>query len=156
MRFESVWWCPRQFARKVAQVPTPVPLTKRRHWALTLTAWSLSWLAWLLEHCNMKNMKILRAQLMVEELGETIDAMNRGDAAAMLDGQCDLVYVVGGTIDAFGFNDCFLDAFRQTHESNMTKANRNGKPRVRDKGDGWAPVDYARILKEYGYVSEEL
>ena len=63
--------------------------------------------------------RALRAELMLEELGESLEALAAGDELALLDGLADLIYVVVGTATTFKLP--VEAAFREVHRSNMTK-----------------------------------
>jgi NTP pyrophosphatase (non-canonical NTP hydrolase) len=89
--------------------------------------------------------RVIRVQLMCEELGETIRAMASGDEVLLLDGLSDLLYVVLGT--AIAFDMPVVEAFAEVHQSNMTKA--GGDQRVRNKGDEWTPPDIGQILFDH-------
>jgi len=80
--------------------------------------------------------RVVRAQLMTEELGETIKAMGKYDALETIDGLADLLYVTLGSGVAFGLD--VEEAMRRVHASNMTKQG-DGTKRLRDKGDSYEP-----------------
>lgn len=61
----------------------------------------------------------LGARLMTEELGETLQAMARGDTVEMADGLADVVYVVLWTANAHGIP--LGDVFDTVHAANMAK-----------------------------------
>ncbi len=62
---------------------------------------------------------LLAAQLMLEELGETLQAMSAGDLVGMADGLADLKYVTNWAAHAHGVD---LDAvFAEVHRANMRK-----------------------------------
>lgn len=93
----------------------------------------------------------LRAHLMLEELGEALNAMAERDRVLLADALADLLYVVYGTAVTFGIP---LDAvFTEVHRSNMTKEPQPSDPdaaRVRDKGPNYSPPDIGRVLREAG------
>lgn len=90
----------------------------------------------------------LRAQLMREELDETITAMQQDDLVEIADGLADLCYVAIGTAVAYGIP---LDkVFEEVHRSNMMKA-PNGIVKYREDGkvlkpEGWQPPNVKSIL----------
>lgn len=94
------------------------------------------------------DMRLLRAALLVEELGEVLAAMRDRDEVETLDGLADLLYVALGTAVAF---DLPLGAaFAEVHLSNMTKRPQaDGGMRVKEKGEGYVPPDLARVLSEH-------
>ncbi len=96
--------------------------------------------------------RVLRAQLMCEELGEVIDAMADGNEQLLLDGLADLLYVVLGTGVAFDMP--LVPAFHEVHRSNMTK--EGGDTRVRHKGSAFEPPNLAPILDAHRRDSRQL
>lgn len=60
-----------------------------------------------------------RKDLMVEELGELLDAMKSEDIVEVADAAADLLYVVLGTCSAYGIP--LEPCFEEVHASNMTK-----------------------------------
>ena len=68
-----------------------------------------------------KNAK-LRIDLMQEELDEIKKAIQDKNYPELLDGLCDLEYVLLGTVLEFGLQDIFNIAFKEVHKSNMSKA----------------------------------
>lgn len=88
---------------------------------------------------------LLLAQLMVSEVSETLVAMARGDVVGVLDGGCDSLYVVLGTLRALGLRDVTNEAFNRVHASNMSKVGPDGKVHRDEtgkviKGDWYKPV----------------
>lgn len=61
----------------------------------------------------------LGARLMLEELGETLDAMRKGDLVELADGLADLVYVALWTAVVHGIP--LDDVFAEVHRANMMK-----------------------------------
>jgi len=90
----------------------------------------------------------ISAHLLVEELGEIIKAMAKGDEAGTLDGLGDLIYIILGVAERFDLP--ISQAFHEIHRSNMSKERQPGDPgRVRDKGPNYFPPDIKGILREY-------
>lgn len=94
-----------------------------------------------------------RLQLIQEELSELAEAMRDRDALACLDGLTDLQYVLDGTYAALGLQDYKLAAFREVHESNMSKLGEDGRPLLSAagrviKGPFFRPPDLRRVLRE--------
>ena len=93
---------------------------------------------------------VLRERLIREEYGELMGALAEGDLVGILDGACDLVYVVVGTCLSYGLP--FTAGFDEVHRSNMDKL-IDGK-HYRDrfgktvKPPGWQPPDLARVIEE--------
>ena len=75
-----------------------------------------------------------------EELNETIDAVNKGDADGVVDGAIDLVTFVLGTLENFGVDG--RKAWKAVHAANMakekgtksTRPNSNGVDLIKPKG----------------------
>ena len=116
----------------------------------------------------------LRARLMVEELGETLEAAAKGDVVEVADGLADLAYVTAGTAIEWGIP--LVPVLDEVHASNMAKfppclecdglglvilsseerycavCGGRGRLRVLDengkvkKPEGWEPPDVARVL----------
>lgn len=94
--------------------------------------------------------RLLRAHLMVEELGELLSALAMGDEVGVLDGLADLIYVVNGTAVAFDLP--LQAAFEEVHRSNMTKEVKAGGDkdvRCRKKGDTYQPPNIGLILDRH-------
>lgn len=95
----------------------------------------------------------LRKRLIREEHSELQNAMDDGDLVGIIDGACDLQYVVDGLWNKIGVNKPpFL---REVHRSNMTKepgdVRSDGKIL---KGPNFEPPELARIfVKTYGVAA---
>jgi hypothetical protein len=92
--------------------------------------------------------RILRAHLMMEELGELLEAMANYDEVGTLDALADLTYVVFGS--AVTMDLPLYEAFWEVHRSNMTKEKQPDDPnkdRVRSKGPNYAPADLKGVLE---------
>ncbi len=88
-----------------------------------------------------------RAELMLEELAELLEAMSSGDITMMADAIADLLYVTYGTAVAFGIP--IESVFQEVHRSNMTKgtnANLHHEGGDKGKGDGYRPPDIADAI----------
>jgi hypothetical protein len=89
-----------------------------------------------------------RAQLMVEELGETIEAMAKLDDVALVDGLSDLQFVTIGASEAFGLPT--EAGLNEVCDSNLTKDPRSDADhRLRDKGPNYRPPNILRVLDEW-------
>lgn len=66
-----------------------------------------------------KSLHALRARLMLEELGETLQGMLRGDPVETADGLADLCYVVIGTAVAYGIP--LPGVFEEVQRANISK-----------------------------------
>lgn len=92
---------------------------------------------------RVDDLRVMRAHLIVEEVGELITAMIAGDEAGVLDAVCDLTYVAIGAGLAF---ELPVEAgFAEVHRSNMTKTRSDD--RIRDKGPDYEPPNLERILR---------
>lgn len=119
-----------------------------RSYASQLAALSSSAAAGMLAQPEDK--RFIRAHLMIEELGELMQALADCDELGALDALADLLYVVLGT--AVTLDLPVVEAFEEVHRSNMTKRRQSTDAhgeRVRDKGPGYDPPDLARILSEF-------
>ena len=100
-----------------------------------------------------RDQRHLRAELMIEELAEALEAMVCRDEVALLDGLADLLYVVVGTATQFKLP--LEAAFWEVHRSNMTK-HRAAADHAGDKGKGaeYKPPQLRKLLALYrGYES---
>lgn len=94
------------------------------------------------------DVRILRAELILEEAAEVLDAMADRAEVNLLDGIADLLYVTIGTAVAYDLPAGA--AFDEVHASNMTKgggaATHSGD---RGKGPGFKPADLETVLNDY-------
>lgn len=91
--------------------------------------------------------RALRAHLIVEEVGEALQALAEGDEERLLDALADLQYVTQGT--AVTYDLPLEEAFTEVHRSNMTKEPQISDPdraRVRAKGPNYSPPDLRSVL----------
>lgn len=96
--------------------------------------------------------RLLREDLMCEEWEELCQAMYKKDMVKILDGLCDLLYVVYGTAHEYGLGPILNEAITEVHRSNMSKLGADGKPVIREdgkvlKGPNFTPPDLAGILE---------
>lgn len=91
--------------------------------------------------------KELRKKLMQEELREVTEAMAENDLKSISKELSDLLYVVYGTIEAYGLSEVIEDIFDEVHASNMSKLGEDGKPIYREDG---------KILKGPNYFEPDL
>jgi len=83
---------------------------------------------------------VLRAGLIIEEIGETLEALRTGNLAELADGIVDSIVVLLGTAVTYGID--VRPVWDIVHESNMTK--RDGPMREdgkRLKPPMWQPPD---------------
>jgi predicted HAD superfamily Cof-like phosphohydrolase len=83
---------------------------------------------------------MLRAKLMIEELGETLVAMTQKDLVAIADGLADLLVVTFGTALAYGID--IGPVWQAVHKSNMAKLGPDGQPIRREDGKVLKPADW--------------
>lgn len=100
-----------------------------------------------------KNTALLRAQLMMEELGEVLSAMAKNDIVNCLHELADLRYVCDGTALTFGLGDKLEPAVTEIHRANMSKLDDEGKPIINEAGrvvksNNFVAADVAYLFKE--------
>lgn len=90
----------------------------------------------------------LRRELIREEHHELQTAFDQRDALSILDGACDLQYVLDGLWCRVGLNKAPF--FREVHRSNMTKDFKATERQMIKvvKGADFEPPDLARVLRE--------
>jgi predicted HAD superfamily Cof-like phosphohydrolase len=96
----------------------------------------------------------LRAKLMNEELRELCYAMLEKDMVGIVDGLCDLLYVVYGTAHEYGLGPLLNEAITEVHRSNMSKLGEDGKPIYREdgkvlKGPHFTPPNLITIIQKH-------
>jgi len=87
---------------------------------------------------------LLRTRLMVEELGELVEAMQKQDYVNAAKECADLLYVVYGAAVEFGFP--IDEVFHEVHRSNMTKTPAVDSGGKLTKGDNYDSADVAAVL----------
>ena len=102
----------------------------------TLTRLAQAFRLMMRERLQRGDGRSLRAHLMLEELGEVLQALAQRDNAGLADGLADLDYVVSGT--AVAYDIPHEEVFFEVHQSNMTKK-VTGDVRVLDKGVSYNP-----------------
>jgi predicted HAD superfamily Cof-like phosphohydrolase len=91
--------------------------------------------------------RLMRAQLMLEELSEALSALAQADELALLDALADLEYVTVGTATTYDLP--LRAAFSEVHRSNMTKGTVRHAHGEKGKGEGFEPPNLSAILKEH-------
>jgi len=95
-----------------------------------------------------RDVRMIRAKLMVSELAEVLQALVTRDEVELADGLADLEYVVVGT--ATTFDVPLGDVFDEVHRSNMTKSTVESSVRNHDgdrgKGPQYSPPDVAGTI----------
>ncbi len=89
----------------------------------------------------------LRAKLMQEEVDEYLMACKNKDVVEIADALGDQLYILLGTILKHGLQDVISDVFFEIQKSNMSKADKEGKPVFREDG---------KILKGSNYFKPNI
>ncbi len=89
-----------------------------------------------------EEVKQLRILLMTEELAEVIEAIEQNDLLNLTKELADLLYVLLGTVQAFGLESKFEAVFDEVHRSNMSKLDDDGKPILRADGKALKSENY--------------
>lgn len=100
-----------------------------------------------------KEVIALRYKLALEELEEFKEAAEKEDLVEIFDALVDQLYILLGTVHAFGMGVALEEGFYEVHRSNMTKLGADGKPIYREDGkviksDKFDPPNLQRIIKE--------
>ena len=98
--------------------------------------------------CGNAQTKLLRINLLQEELNELKEALGNDDMVETLDALIDLQYVLDGAFLSFGMQDVKGVAFDEVHRSNMSKLGEDGKP-IHREGDG-------KVMKGPNYFKPNL
>lgn len=92
-----------------------------------------------------------RDTLISEEVKETFQAGIDQNMVEVLDGLADTLYVLLGTVNSYGLQEVFTEAFIRVHESNMSKC--TGGKLIKDKitgkvlkPDTFKPVDLTDLV----------
>lgn len=96
------------------------------------------------------DLRLYRAHLMVEELGEVLVALATKDEVKFADGLADLSYVVEGTALTFGIP--LTQVFEEVHRSNMTKSRPKDDQRMARKGDNYDPPNIQDAIDRGRYL----
>jgi phosphoribosyl-ATP pyrophosphohydrolase len=92
---------------------------------------------------------LLRHKLIGEESDELLDAIEIGDVGGIARESADLLYVVIGTMLAYGIDPDPI--FRAVHLSNLSKSADRRNDGKTLKGDGYFPPDIAGLLRLQGW-----
>lgn len=97
--------------------------------------------------------KILRLQLLVEEVGELALAMANQDPVECLDALTDIQYVLDGSYLTLGLAHLKEAAFVEVQDSNMSKLDEEGRPVVEPSGrigksDLYTPPNLKGVMDE--------
>ena len=74
----------------------------------------------------------LRKKLIQEEVAELMEALTTNNTEEILKELVDVVFVCAGMADTYGWD--FDEAFKRVHKSNMSKVDKQGKPKYRADG----------------------
>lgn len=94
----------------------------------------------------------LRKKLLREEVDEYLEAEDNDDLTEMCRELSDVLYIVYGTAVSYGLP---IDAmFREIHQSNMSKLDKDGKPLIREdgkilKGENFKKPDPERVMAKH-------
>lgn len=107
---------------------------------------------------NIKDV-VMRYDLMKEENEEYLKFALKSDIVEVLDACVDMAYVLAGTINQFGLQELFEEAFSLVHANNMTKVvdgkvirNEIGKIL---KPEGFVPVNLGQLFNKVNSLSKE-
>lgn len=97
-----------------------------------------------------RDVKVMRQSLILEEMQELFEAMDRGDMVGIADGIADLLYVTLGCAVGHGLE--MAPIFAAVHNANMAKSldKRREDGKIL-KPEGWVPPDIAGELKRQGW-----
>lgn len=100
-----------------------------------------------------KELSALRLNLLIEEMGELMDALNKRDTVETLDALTDIQYVLDGAYLALGFADYKQAALEEVHRANMSKLGEDGKPVRREdgkvmKGPNYEPPNLRKLFTD--------
>ncbi len=95
---------------------------------------------------SSKLLSLLRFDLMKEENEEFLEACEDNDIVEVLDAVVDQAYILYGTINQFGLQDLFEEAFELVHKNNLSKL-VDGKV-IRN--------EFGKILKPENFVPVDL
>jgi predicted HAD superfamily Cof-like phosphohydrolase len=96
-------------------------------------------------HLPLPELKELRKQLILEEVNETLKAMDENDLVEIADGIADSIVVLLGTAVTYGID--LRPVWDEVHRTNMAK--KDGPIRAdgkKLKPEGWKPPDIKKIL----------
>lgn len=97
-------------------------------------------------------LSVQRLSLMLEEMGEVVEAVLDNDVVSLSDGLADLIYVVCGTAVAYGIP--LDEIFDEVHSSNMTKP-VTGEPLLKgsaSKSGTYRKADVEGVLRRLGRI----
>ena len=98
-----------------------------------------------MKHDGGYDLRLARTQLMIEELGETIQGLAYCDEIATFDGLSDLAFVTIGTAVSFGLP--LVEGLDEVCDSNLTKnPHEDDDKRLRDKGPDYRLPNLKKVL----------
>lgn len=107
-----------------------------------------------IEQVEFGDERMYRCQLMLEELGELICALDDKDPVATADAAGDLLYVVLGTCVTYDIPA--EEVFTAIHASNMSKTRDHDDLRMkkRDFARGYFEADLCRVLRRHSQYGD--
>lgn len=137
-----------EFMRIAGQASGPLPPPDADALLLTLARMCESFVD-LLKRARPTDVRHLRARLMLEELGETLEGLAKSDEVMVAGGLVDLLYVAIGTGVAFDIPlpavwDAVQTANLAKFPGGVALVDENGKV---VKPEGWKPPDVAEVLR---------
>lgn len=102
-----------------------------------------------LPHVAEPSLRLLRVDLMLEEVREYFQAEKAGNLAEIADGLIDVIYIAVGTGIAYGLP--MEELFNEVHRSNMSKLGADGKAVYSEtgkvlKGPFFSPPNLVDVL----------
>lgn len=94
------------------------------------------------------DVKQSRIKLIREETDELIEAIEQKDIKEIAKELADVLYVIFGTIVAFGLHNHFTKVFTRVHQSNLSKIDKKGKFEISKDG--------SKVLKGNKYLKPNL
>lgn len=91
---------------------------------------------------DARDLRLERAQLVIEEAAELCLAMSNRDEVEVADALADLIYVSVGAAVCWGIP--IQQVFDEVHRSNMTKVRKEDE--LHSKGEGYEPPDIKGVL----------
>lgn len=101
-------------------------------------------------HIPVESLKKLRKSLIIEEVSETLKAIDSDDIVELADGIADSIVVLLGTAVTYGIDIRYI--WDEVHRTNMAK--KGGEVRAdgkKLKPEGWLPPDIKSILIKQGW-----
>lgn len=95
------------------------------------------------------NVHHLRRELILEEMSETVDALDKGDLVGIADGITDSIVVLLGTAVSYGID--IQPIWDEVHKTNMAKIDTPKRADGKSmKPEGWEPPRIELLLMQQG------